>query len=97
MYNPHAEILERFERVETLINQLIVVGTPANTNTAHSEAPASRQHAASYLGVSLPTLDKLINSGQLKAFNIGRQVRIKWDDIQEYLNKKGAAIKWQLL
>jgi excisionase family DNA binding protein len=87
MYNPHAEILERFERVETLINHLITGGNPANNTPAYSEAPATRQHAASYLGVSLPTLDKLINSGQLKAFNIGRQVRIKWTDIQAYVNK----------
>jgi excisionase family DNA binding protein len=93
MYNPHAEILERFERVETLINHLISAGSSANTTPVNAQPPATRQLAADHLGVSLPTLDKLINSRQLKAFNIGRQVRIKWDEIQEYVNKKGAANK----
>jgi len=93
MYNPHAEILERFERVETLINHLINTGSPANNVPANAQPPATRQLAADHLGVSLPTLDKLVNSGQLISFNIGRQVRIRWPDIEAYVNKKGAANK----
>ena len=52
--------------------------------------PATRQEACRYLNISLPTLDHLISSGQLAAFNIGRQVRLRWPDIEAYINKKGA-------
>ena len=58
-----------------------------------AKAPVSRQEACKYLNISLPTLDSLINTGQLTAFNIGRQVRIRWQDIEAYVNKKGAANK----
>jgi excisionase family DNA binding protein len=58
----------------------------------NNEPPVSRQAAADHLGISKPTLDNLIKTGQLPAFNIGRQVRIKWSDIEAYVNKKGAAI-----
>ncbi|RKR83310.1 excisionase family DNA binding protein [Mucilaginibacter gracilis] len=91
MYNPHAEILERFERVETLINHLIEGRSPINVSANSTEPPATRGHAASYLGISLPTLDNLIKSGQIKSFNIGRQVRIKWADLEAYVNGKGVS------
>lgn len=51
-----------------------------------TKAPATRQQAAKFLNVSLPTLDKLIRSNQLTSFNIGRQIRIKWADLEAYVN-----------
>ncbi len=51
--------------------------------------PATRKEASIFLGVSLPTLDILIKTNQLQAFNIGRQVRINWNDLESFLNKKG--------
>lgn len=53
--------------------------------------PATRQQAAKFLGLSLPTLDTLIRTGQLNAFNIGRQVRIDWDQLDLFVKKRGAA------
>jgi excisionase family DNA binding protein len=54
-----------------------------------AKSPATRQEACKFLSISLPTLDKLIASGQILTFNIGRQVRIRWADIEAYVNKKG--------
>lgn len=54
-----------------------------------AKSPATRQEACKFLNISLPTLDKLISSGQILTFNIGRQVRIRWADIEAYVNKQG--------
>lgn len=54
--------------------------------------PARRQEAAKFLGLSLPTLDTLIKTGQIKSFSIGRQVRIDWKEIEAFLNKKGGRV-----
>lgn len=51
--------------------------------------PATRKEAADFLGLSLPTLDTLIKTDQLKAFNIGRQIRVNWNDLEAFLNEKG--------
>ncbi len=48
----------------------------------------TKVEAAKILGISLPTLDQLIKSNQLKVFRIGRHVKLKNIDIEEYLNKK---------
>ena len=51
--------------------------------------PLSRVQAAKHLQISLPTLDRLLKSGRLKSSQIGRQKRIRLEDINEYL--KGRA------
>ena len=50
------------------------------------KAPATRIEACKFLNISLPTLVKLIHSGQLKSFNIGNRVRIRWSDLEAYVN-----------
>jgi len=51
-------------------------------------APATRQDACDYLNISIPTLYKLIKSNQLPTFFIGRSVRIRWSDLEDFVNKK---------
>jgi excisionase family DNA binding protein len=53
------------------------------------QPPATKKQAAEHLCVSMPTLDALMRSGKLKFFNIGRSVRLRWTDIDAYINKKG--------
>jgi len=50
--------------------------------------PATRQEACKFLNISLPTLDTLIKSNQIPCFSIGRQVRIRWCDLELYVNQK---------
>lgn len=57
-----------------------------NTKSLESKPPATRKEACKFLNISIPTLDKLIKSNQLPAFFIGRQVRIKWIDLDSYIN-----------
>lgn len=90
MYNPHAEIIEHFNRHETLLRDLVSKVNLISATSETMKAPATRRDAAEYLGISLPTLDQLIKSNQLPVFNVGRQVRIKWSDLEDYINKKGA-------
>lgn len=79
MNNPFALIDARLSNIETLL--LDIKHQPTLTKL---QAPASRIEAARHLGISLPTLDTLIRTKQIKSFNIGRQVRIDWDELERY-------------
>jgi len=49
----------------------------------------TRQEVAAYLKISISKLDQMAKTGELKSFNLGgRNVRYKWVDIEDYLNKK---------
>ncbi len=45
----------------------------------------TKQHAAKHLNISTRTIDRLIFSGQLKAYKIGRSVRISQEQLDEFL------------
>jgi len=45
----------------------------------------TKQQVAKQLNVSTRTLDRLILSGQLKAYKIGRSVRIAQEQLDEFL------------
>ncbi len=47
--------------------------------------PATRAEAAKFLNISLPTLDVLVKTEQIRAFNIGRSVRITWAELERYV------------
>lgn len=46
----------------------------------------TRQEAAEQLKISLSTLDKFLNTGKIKAFRVGRQIRITEKALQEFLD-----------
>lgn len=60
-----------------------------------TEAPASEQfelfskkEAASFLKISLPTLSRLVKSGEIKAFRLGKnRYRFRKSDLQHSLTK----------
>ena len=45
----------------------------------------SKQQVAEQLNISTRTIDRLILSGQLKAYKIGRSVRIAQEHLDEFL------------
>lgn len=58
---------------------------------AANEAASARpllpaEAAARYLGVSRWTIYRLIDRGELKAYTVGSQIRIRPDDIDAYLD-----------
>lgn len=86
-YNPFDSIMDVLREMQADLSEL----KANNTNHAIDEsplAPASREQAAGYLGVSKNTLDKIVNSGQLPSIRIGRQVRFKWVDIELYIERQ---------
>jgi excisionase family DNA binding protein len=59
-------------------------------STSEIKAPATRAQACKFLNISIPTLSRLINSKQLTAFNIGRQIRIDWSELERYVTSQGS-------
>lgn len=49
--------------------------------TPRPESFVSRQQAAHLLSVSLSTIDKLVETGQLPAFRVLRAVRLRLSDV----------------
>ena len=56
---------------------------PKSTGETWMGAPA----VASYLGVTLRTVYAIIDEGQLPAFKIRRVIRIRREDVDEYLER----------
>jgi excisionase family DNA binding protein len=73
--------------VRTAVREELANMVPVKADS-NNLPPATRQGAAKYLGVSVHTLGQIIKSGELPAFYIGRMVRIKWADIEAYVNNK---------
>jgi len=48
----------------------------------------TRQEAAEYLRISLPTINRLIKSGKLKAVKVGGLTRILTESIRELMSVK---------
>lgn len=59
-----------------------------NPGQSEQKPPATKKETAKHLGISIPTLDQLEKTGQLKPFRIGRAVRFRWDDINAYILRK---------
>lgn len=53
------------------------------------DAWLSSEAAAEMLGVSRPTLYKRINDGLIPAYRMGRLVRLRRSDVEEYLRVGG--------
>ena len=51
----------------------------------HDSPWFTREQAAKYLQISLPTLSRLLRDGALPVYRNGRVVRINRDDIDTYL------------
>ena len=85
-FNPHAEIMDRFAKNEELLLKLLEIVT-CGSHTSEVTELKTRQQAAYQLKVSLPTLDQLVKTGQLKAKKIGRSVKFRSSDLDEYMNK----------
>ncbi|MGJ1236354.1 MULTISPECIES: helix-turn-helix domain-containing protein [Sphingobacterium] len=55
-------------------------------NSAIDDRLMSRQEAAAYLKVHVDTVTRLASSGQLKKSNIGRNLKFRKSDLDQYLN-----------
>jgi excisionase family DNA binding protein len=53
---------------------------------AHDDGWMSTGEVADCLGVTVRTVYRLINSGQLEAFHIGRVIRVQGSEVSRFLN-----------
>jgi excisionase family DNA binding protein len=45
----------------------------------------TRKEVASMLRIALPTLDRILQKNEIKYTKVNRQVRIKYNDVLEYI------------
>ena len=84
MFNPFEPIDKRLEGIESMLQQIL----GKVESTAQEETNLiTRKQAAKMLGISLPTLDGLVKSGDIVAFRIASRVLFKKGDIISSLNK----------
>lgn len=69
---------------------LSIQNSEGKSNSEEVKPPATRDEACKFLGVSKPTLDTLLKTGQIPHFRIGYLVRINWIDLHNYINQKSA-------
>ncbi|WP_333620945.1 helix-turn-helix domain-containing protein [Sphingobacterium multivorum] len=55
-------------------------------NSSIDDRLMSRQEAAAYLKVHVDTVTRLASSGQLKKSNIGRNLKFRKSDLDQYLD-----------
>lgn len=51
--------------------------------------PFNKKETAAFLKVSLSTVERLIKSGQLQTYNIGKRILIKEETLLMYLSDRG--------
>lgn len=94
MENPFEVISTRISKLENMIIKLTNIVEETRTSTlpktlSHDrKSPATRKLAAEYLGVSVPTVDLLVKSKQLRPTRIGRAVRFTWDELDAFISKR---------
>jgi excisionase family DNA binding protein len=80
------ELNRRLDRIEALLNALITAQSPEYLDT---------EAAAGYLGISLPTLRVWLRERKFPAHRIGRLIRLKRSDLDQYVasNRRRSAVE----
>ncbi|MGQ0550348.1 MAG: helix-turn-helix domain-containing protein [Armatimonadota bacterium] len=69
--------------------------TPTNSLTAtRLEELLTTDEVAQYLKVKLPRVYELVAARRLKAFRVGRQLRFRHRDIEEFLERH-TTLRWE--
>lgn len=69
-----------------------VIGSEARLDESHQLMPKSHgpdwvgaPGAAAHLGITMRTLYRMIDEGDLPAYRVGRVIRLRWDQIEAFL------------
>jgi excisionase family DNA binding protein len=85
---------EQFELPATLFDVLRFVGTALTSGNGVTVMPRdtrlTTQDAADFLGISRPTLVKILESGAIPFETVGRHRRVMLDDLLEYQERERA-------
>lgn len=74
-----SELMERFIAALGSGQRVTVTGVPEELTTSA---------AAAHLGISRPTLMKLVNKGEIPSFKVGSHTRLKSEDVLKYLRDR---------
>lgn len=82
MDNPFEIIMAKLMELESKIDSIAM-----QTTGGRYDETFSRKEAAAYLKVHVDTVTRLAVSGQLKKSNIGRNMKFKRSDLDDYLKE----------
>ena len=86
MENPFEILNERFDRLETLLMQLIETKPDTGPN---SDAPISQKEICEYLGITQPTLIKMRKRKEIPFKRAGARYLYNKADVSAAIEKKG--------
>jgi excisionase family DNA binding protein len=73
--------------------------TPAQLDAALTRRPEAKftsvARASTVLGVSQMTVRRLIERGDLLAYRFGRAIRIRLDDLADYMTRAELGAEWK--
>jgi excisionase family DNA binding protein len=81
MQNPFAEIDNRLQRIEAMLQQQ----QPPIKEEPTRKDLKTRKEAATFFGITLPTLHKLTQEGKVKGQRIGSRIRFYQSDLEKAL------------
>lgn len=87
--NPYVLINDRFDKIESLICNL--KSEIKRPNVGNPSERLTRKEIQKEYKISLSTIHKLMKTGKLSYFKVGRKTLFKRSDVESYFNKKGGA------
>lgn len=94
MQNPFEVLERRIARQEDMLSKIFEFLTTQSEEPSAKQGVidkskiATRETAAEYLGLSVRSVDNLVASKQIKSTRIGKSVRFRWQDLDEFLEKR---------
>jgi len=85
--NPYEYLDRRLNSIETVLTEVSSL-IKLNTQTEALQPLLSRKEAADHLDTSLPTLRALTASGQIPEIKIGRSVKYKLEDLDQFIENQ---------
>lgn len=81
------------EAVKTELKAELSTFSPAPTIQPQKEELITRKEAASFLGVTLPTLNEWTKTGTVKGYRINSRIRYKRSELEQSLTEVGVRDK----
>jgi excisionase family DNA binding protein len=88
MVNPFEEIVERLERMEKMLAELVINAVKPVTAALNQNIVVTTKQLCKYLDITQPTVIRYRKKGRIPFFYIGSAVRFNLHDVIKSLEKK---------